>query len=123
MNVSQPVENCEKRQQERFSPAEGAYVETPHAGSGLIVDINAHGLAFTYIARKRRPPESFLLDIIQGENTVCEKLPFSKVYDQPIPHCHQDKTLIIRRCGVRFNGLNADQQARIDAFVRSHSGQ
>lgn len=122
MNATQPLAEPEKRQHERFSPDFDSYVETA-AGSGLISDASLQGLAFTYIARKRRPPESFILDIVSGDETICEKVSFVKIYDHPVPHDSQDKTLIIRRCGIRFTALTDTQQARLSPMLNTHKGK
>ena len=66
----------ERREYKRYRVKDGAYA-VDAARSGLICDIGLGGMSFLYVERKNWPEDSFLLDIVFGEDEdfCLDKLP------------------------------------------------
>ena len=106
----------ERRQQNRVQPKQPTYMVSG-ANSGLIVNINMSGLAFDYIARRRSRIEKPELSILYLDDILCEKLAFKVVYDHDVPHGYDDTTMIIKRCGIRFEDLAHTSKKQLEHFL------
>ncbi|MCK5227443.1 MAG: PilZ domain-containing protein [Desulfobulbaceae bacterium] len=110
----------ERRKQKRFSVAQSYTINS--AKPGMIVDVNMEGLAVRYIDRKSFPKESYTLDISQDDTGFSLKdLPYEIVTDDVTTHQLSDRTLVIKRMGVKFNELSEQQKGRLESFIRNYS--
>ena len=106
----------ERRRQDRFQPKQRTYVVSG-GRSGLIVNINISGLAFDYIARRFAGIAKPELSIVCCDEVFCEKLSFKAVYDHEVPNCYDDRTMVIKRCGVNFENLATAQRKQLEQFL------
>ena len=102
----------ERRRQRRLSVNGRLYV-TAHR-SGLIADISSEGLAFHYIERKRWPAwSSDKLTICADEiDFILPGIAYNVACDQPLSR-QKDPALVVKRMGLSFGPLSAEQQDRL----------
>jgi hypothetical protein len=83
--------------------------------SGRILDVSIAGMAFTYLASRRRTNESFNLDIWSSKYGLrFEGMPAETISDfkQPGETSHGS-----RRCGVRFGGLTEREKIQLEDLI------
>lgn len=81
-----------------------------------ISDISDYGLAFSYSSHsdwENWPQKGLRLDIID-KNFYLEDIPFELIENMRL----DDGTKEYRRCGVKFTGLKADQEAMLRQYVK-----
>ena len=115
----------ERRHDTRFKVNPGAYtVFSPKSIiPGRINDISMGGLSFSYVEGEEWYHESKELDILFGENDFyLDKIPFETVSDTIIEKESPFSQITMRRCGVRFGKLTAEQQVQLKNFIRLSTG-
>jgi hypothetical protein len=124
-------EIVDQRKHKRYQVPRNSYISL---GSddfvlGQIIDISMGGMAFRYMGSENLPDESHL-DIFLTENDLfLSKVPFKTVSDYEIPNtvlCRTDDPIpsscrMMRRSGLQFGALTADQQAQIERFIKGHT--
>ena len=87
---------------------------------GPLVDICMGGLAVCYIENKKRMIDSEALSVeIPDEGIRLDTVPFRTVSDREIGQMPDGK--IIRHRCVMFEDLNAQQQIRVETFIRNYT--
>ena len=111
---------AEKRASKRFPAQEGAFaVVNEERKLGQILDISHGGLSFKYIASGPDPVAGARLDIFFADHGyVSQKVPFVTVSDSEIESNIRFSFVSMRRCGVKFTDLNANQISQIDNFIQ-----
>ena len=107
----------ERRTHKRFHTDDGAFVffSSKPAMSGRILDVSSAGIAFTYLASKRRTDESFNLDMWSSKYGLrFEGIPVKTISDFKQPGETSNSS---RRCGVRFEQLTEKQQIQLEEFI------
>ncbi|MBU0675294.1 MAG: PilZ domain-containing protein [Proteobacteria bacterium] len=106
----------ERRQHERYSAKSGTIRIDEKAGE--IIDISMGGLSFSYVDRGDWSDTSFDQGMLFGDNDLClEDLPLKIISDCAI----NSGLSIIRRCGVKFEGLTAKQLSQLEYFIWANS--
>ncbi len=113
----------ERRQHKRYPAQPGTYAAfKPHSSRrGQIVDISMGGLAFHYIAGKWKTGRQSLAILVYGEGIFLNDIPCEPVSDFIIGHSSPFSVTPIRRCGVKFLGLNSEQAEKINQFIACHT--
>lgn len=89
---------------------------------GQIINISKDGLAFDYIERQTKNIELFKLDILFAEDAFyLGKVLFRPIFDYAIASEIPLNTFTIRRCGVQFGELTAQQESKLEFFVNQHT--
>ena len=89
---------------------------------GQIKNISKNGLAFDYIERQSKTIEVFKLDILFAEDAYyLGKVLFRPIFDYAIDAEIPFNSFTIRRCGVQFGELTAQQQSKLAYFVNQHT--
>jgi hypothetical protein len=89
---------------------------------GQIIDISTSGLAFDYIERQSKTIEVFKLDILYAEDAYfLGKVLFRPIFDYAIAPEIPLNSFTIRRCGVQFGVLTAQQESKLEYFVNQHT--
>ena len=89
---------------------------------GQIINISKNGLAFDYIERQSKTMEVFKLDILYAEDAYyLGKVLFRPIFDYAIDAEIPFNSFIIRRCGVKFGELTAQQKSKLEYFVNQHT--
>jgi hypothetical protein len=82
-----------------------------------VLDISYSGLAFVYAGWENWPKKEIMLDIID-ENFYMEDIPIHVIGDVKIDD--GSKTLkVLRRCGIKFNGLKDNQKAILRQYIEN----
>jgi hypothetical protein len=118
------TEHIERRQSKRFKVAEGAFAALINHNNklGQIRDISAKGLSFRYIDSQEGPSEARELKIILGSGGLCvEGIPFKEVTDFEIKSEFSFSSIKMRRIGLEFGNLTAEQQSRLNTFIQNHT--
>lgn len=117
----------ERRKHKRFRVREGAFAALkPHwfrsTILGEIIDISIDGLAFRYIAAKKRSELSFKLKILLADGSFSlDKVPSRTISDLEIGNEFSIDFTPIRRCCVQFARLTHDQISGLEHFIRNYS--
>ncbi len=120
---------AEKRKTERFAVRGGAFVAFGNGlpKVGMLKDISKGGLSFEYLCDEKPVGNDKHMDIWMTEaefflrEVLCEK-----VYDKILPQNMEylfPTTTIMRRCGIKFGPLSADQSAKLSSFIDTYATQ
>ena len=89
---------------------------------GQIINISKNGLAFDYIERQSKTINVFKLDILFAEDAYfLGKVLFRPIFDYAIVPEIPFNSFTIRRCGVQFGELTAQQESKLEYFVNQHT--
>ncbi len=88
---------------------------------GQIVDISKGGLAFHYIPGRRQSGKQRLAILVYGEGVFLNGIWCETISDFVVTPSSPFTTAPIRRCSVKFLGLNQEQLERIDHFITRHT--
>ena len=139
--------NTERRQHKRYLPRQRAFVlvdaknngfdqidkmskgqigiavfKSKPAKMGRILEISRTGLSFSYIANGSDEIENQQLDILLAdENFLLPKLKFKPVKTSEDETETPFNPLSIKKQSVRFVGLTARQQSKLDYFLRKYT--
>ena len=117
----------ERRKHKRFRVREGAFAALKSHWFrstilGEIIDISNDGLAFRYIAAKKRSGLSFKLKMLLADGSFSlERVPSRTISDIEIGNEFSVDFTPIRRCCVQFTRLTRDQISGLDHFIRNYS--
>lgn len=121
---------AEQRKSARYRVGSNAYalLKQPHYKElGKIIDISQSGISFLCINQGDWDCEAFEIDIFIGhEQNSCmaEQIVLKNIPLRPIAYCRDNDrdctSNLMRRCGVEFGKLSADQRARLDLFILRH---
>ena len=121
----------ERRKQHRFKVKEDAFVKlyTPRffklgkpriIKSATIIDISIGGLAFQYVDCVMLSHDFYELSIFNTTGAIkIDKVPFKAVSDFSISRLSNSK--FIRRCGIKFGGLNPAQKSELASLIQNHA--
>ena len=105
----------ERRKHERFSANLSCVLVSPlMVISYEVLDISKSGLAFSYAGWENWPRQGARLDFID-QNLYLEDIPISIIKDVQL----NEGSKKLRRCGVKFTDLNAQQQALVKQYIES----
>ncbi len=114
----------ERRNHTRFQAKAGAYTVFSSRSiiPGRINDISLGGLCFSYVEGEEWYHESSELDILFGDDDFyLDKIPFETVSDTIIENESPYSQIIMRRCGVKFGKMNADQLEQLKYFISQNT--
>ena len=108
----------ERRKDKRFSVKNRSTVLVSPTTilSYAVLDISDSGLAFSYAGWEKWPTKGIKLDILDQEFFM-ENIPISVIEDVRLDY--ESKELHLRRCGVEFTSLEADQRAILRQYIAS----
>ena len=112
------VTEQERREFKRYKVKDGAYAIDANR-SGLICDIGLGGMSFLYVERKNWPEDSFLLDIVFGEDEVfrLDKIPYRVICEEERRDVEVESVKILKRRSIAFGSLSVDQIERLKDFI------
>ena len=92
---------------------------------GQIINISKGGLAFRYLTNKDISQERLLeLGILNSSSGFyLENIPCKTVTSTDSAPIHPTGSTIVRRNGVMFNDLSADQMEKLEIFLAENSGE
>lgn len=122
---------AEQRKSARYRVGGNAYAllkQPQYKELGKIIDISQTGISFLCINQGDWDSDAFEIDIFIGHeqnNCLSEQIILKNIPLKPIAYCRDSdrdhKALnMMRRCGVEFGSLSADQRARLDLFILRH---
>ena len=108
----------ERREYKRYKVKECTYA-MDSARSGLVTDIGLGGMSLTYVERKNWPEDSFLLDIIIGEDSdVClGKIPYRVICEEEHRDVEAESVKILKRRSIAFGDLSDEQLENLKNFI------
>lgn len=110
----------ERRKHKRFQPKEGTFVAT--AGNlGQILDISMAGLSFSFVNWDDQTDNSGELDIIFDGNDLLNRLPYKTISETIIENKFPSSPILMKRCGLKFGELNAEQKTLLEVFIKQHT--
>ena len=105
----------ERRKHERFNVDQSCVLLSPlMVLSYEVLDISNSGLAFSYAGWENWPRKGVNLDFID-QNLYLEALPVRIIKDAQL----DEGSKKLRRCGVKFTDLNAQQEAMVKQYIES----
>ncbi|KPK00691.1 MAG: hypothetical protein AMJ60_00070 [Desulfobacterales bacterium SG8_35] len=109
----------ERRKHKRFSVNERScvLVSPIKVLSYKVLDISDAGIAFLYAGWENWPEKGIKLDIIDQEFCL-EDIPVRVISDMSFDD-GSDSLKMLRRCGVKFTRLNADQKQILQQYIES----
>lgn len=113
-----------KRHYSRFWIQEYAYVVLRPLSKkfGQVVDISLGGLSFCYPDTDKERSDAYMLDIfLVGDHFYLDKVPFKTVSERNIEIELPDSSLTLKQCGVKFDGLTAEQIQRLDYLILKYA--
>jgi hypothetical protein len=113
----------ERREVERFKVLQGVYaIFEPYASKrDQVIDISEKGIAFQYIATKKRTSVEGRIAIFVSDNGFSLKdIPISIVSDIELKKMSFFSGTKMRRCGGRFGKLTPAQAAKLDFFMKNY---
>ena len=122
--AEQHMNPFERRKNQRFKAAQGAYAVLGPVTSklGQIEDISMGGLAFKYLADEARSNGAGELDIIVRQDCLCVKsIPIQTVSDFELAKESAFSTVRLRQQGVQFSKLTSDQTSQLEFFLKHHT--
>ena len=108
----------ERREYKRYKVKDGAYaIDT--VKSGLICDIGLGGMSFLYVERKNWPDDSYLLDIVFGEDEDfrLDKVPYSIICEEERKDGAVENAKVLKRRSIAFGSLSVEQVAKLKDFI------
>ncbi len=88
---------------------------------GQIIDISMSGLAFHYIADRKRSGERRLSLIVPGEGLFLNDLHCSQISDILVSNTGLFTAAPIRRCSVAFQNLKPEQASLVALFINRYA--
>ena len=126
------TDSAEQRKSARYRVGGNAYAllkQPQYKELGKIIDISQTGISFLCINQGDWDRTPFEIDIFVGQEQnrmFTEQIVLKDIPLKPICYCRehdqeggQGATMMLR-CGVEFDQLNPDQQARLDLFILRH---
>jgi hypothetical protein len=114
----------EKRRFRRFQVPQNAFALLNGSDGRLarITDISKDGLAFRYVGNGEQPKRSFQMDIFLANNSFrLEKVSFRIVSDFEVSKQGLTNSLIMRRRGVQFDGIDQNHVSRLEYFIENYA--
>jgi hypothetical protein len=108
----------ERREYKRYRVKDGAYA-LDAARSGLICDIGLGGMSFLYVERKNWPEDSFLLDIVFGEDEDfrLDRLPYRIICEEECKDTEAESAKLLKRRSIAFDHLSDQQIEKLKDFI------
>ncbi len=108
----------ERREYKRYRVKDGAFA-IDATRSGLICDIGLGGMSFLYVERKNWPEDSFLLDIVFGEDEDfrLDKLPYRIICEEDFRDTAAESVKILKRRSIAFDHLSEQQIEKLKDFI------
>ena len=98
-----------------------AVIKSKPVKMGQIINISTKGLAFDYIVRREESVQVYKLDILFARDAFyLGKLLFKPVFDYAVDSEVPVTSFTIRRCGMQFGELTAQQKSRLEFFINNH---
>jgi len=113
----------EKRKFTRFRVQDDAYaaLRGDFTKVGKIHDISLNGLAFRYFAKNECNKTFSHVDIFLANNLYhLADVPCTVVCDDKEPTTNSCSVLQFR-CGLKFEGMNAQQQNKLENFINNYT--
>jgi len=109
----------ERRKHKRFNVSNRScvLVSPIKVLSYKVLDICDSGIAFLYAGWENWPPKGIKLDIIDQEFCL-EDIPARIITDMPF-NDGSDTLKMLRRCGVKFTRLQAEQKLLLKQYIES----
>ena len=116
-------EPVERRRHRRFQVQHGTYVAIgpPYGKLGHMVDISMGGLAFRYVDGKNATEASYANIFLTEANFYLEKVPIKTILDFEEAERAHSGPMTMRRCGLQFRDLTADQASQLEFFIHNYS--
>jgi len=111
---------AERRKHNRFKVQNGSFAALSPGFRvlGQIIDISTGGLAFRYVASKKRSKESSQLSILLTDGSFCfDNIPFKAVWDTSMPREFSFGDITLRHCGMQFGKLTHGQKLDLQYFI------
>jgi hypothetical protein len=90
-------------------------------GLGEVMDIGRGGLAIRYFVRSDINEDYSNLDMfLSGDNFMINMIPIKKVSDIELPNKTPFSTISMRRYGLKFEELTADQSSKLGYYIKYH---
>jgi hypothetical protein len=126
-----PMTISERRGQARLQPGAVTFVAVrPHfVKLGRLIDIGQDGLSFQYVGQigetggRLKETMSFEIDIfLKDRRYYLPGMPCVVIYDRKSEHEEAFPAgLEIRRCGLKFRGLEKEQMSRLDLYLETYA--
>ena len=89
---------------------------------GKISDITKAGASILYFQSNGLTDEQPFIDIFTSDNSfVLQHIPFRTISDSNVGMQFDLGQTVLRKKGVLFNGLNAEQKAELKYFIRAYT--
>ena len=121
--ISNEIDMEDRREFERFKVVQGVYaIFEPYASKrDQVIDISEKGIAFQYVATKKRTSVHGRIAIFVSDNGFSLKdIPISIVSDVELKKMRFFSGTKMRRCGGRFGKLTPAQAAKLDFFMKNY---
>jgi hypothetical protein len=112
----------EKREYKRYLAKKGAYavLRNHYRSLGEILDISIAGLAFQYVSTGTKLNGCSELDILLDQKGLYSvMLPFKTISDFELDYGVPAGSVRMRRRGVQFTSLRANQLALLENFIKT----
>ena len=126
--MSQKKPFVERRKFRRIHPKNPTFT-VGATRSGLVTEISMDGMTIHYFDRKSWPEETHELGIVvddplAGDSRLClNGLPFRTVSDNSLPQNLPDSSPSVKRRGVQFGAMTAEQHAALENFICQMEGE
>jgi hypothetical protein len=121
--VKEYLHTEDRREYERFRVVQGVYAvfETYSSKRGPVIDISEKGVAFQYLAGKKKADSEGHISIFISDNGFYLKdIPITIVSDIEIKKMSFFSGTQMRRCGGQFGELTPAQAAKLDFFMKNY---
>jgi hypothetical protein len=122
--MDEATETIERREYERFSAHENAFVFLGGSSAmlGKIVNISTSGLFFHYSGSAEQTSDKSLLHILMIDGSFSSGwLPIRIIWDTEVPSKFSFDQASMRFSGVQFESLTDDQRAHLADFMRNYA--
>ena len=123
IDMGNGIDSEERREVERFKVVQGVYaVFEPYASKrDQVIDISEKGIAFQYVATKKRASIDGRIAIFVSDNGFSLKdIPITIVSDIELKKMSFFSGTKMRRCGGQFGELTPAQAAKLDFFMKNY---
>lgn len=110
----------ERRLFMRF-PVKGHAMIAIDSWRGELIDISFGGLAFHYTGNRLWSDGILRSAMLCGADDFCLQLPLTLVSDRALGKAKGGTHTAMRRCGMRFGELSANQLIQLIAFIRDNT--
>ncbi len=84
-------------------------------GLGHVIELSMSGFSFLYDGQEEVPRKMERNLTFFGFETIClGRVPMTTISDQPI---HDERGVVVRRLGIRFDGLSPEQREQLKRFI------